>query len=59
MTRQERIDELRWLDNVGMLDGLDLLNMSEEEFSKLEAEALEYTSNRATAWEKEFRREKE
>ena len=58
MTRPERIAELRWFDNVGMLDGLDLDNMSEEDFSKLEAEVVKYSANRANAWANAFKEKK-
>lgn len=58
MTRQKRIDDLKVCDNTGMLDGLDLANLSEEDFSKLEEEVFEYSASRAKTWEQQFTQKK-
>lgn len=49
-TRDERINELKIIDNVGMLDGIDLYRLTDEEFDRLELEVVEYAKKRLEAW---------
>lgn len=49
-TRYDRINELRIIDNVGMLDGIDLFQLTDEEFDELESEIVDYANRRLEAW---------
>ena len=51
-SRVDRITDLKIIDNVGMLDGIDLEALSDEEFDKLEAQVVEYSNKRVEAWGK-------
>jgi hypothetical protein len=55
-SREDRITDLKVVDNVGMLDGIDLDSLSDEEFDLLEDEVCTYAVNRAAAWEKQFKK---
>jgi hypothetical protein len=50
LSREDRINELRVIDNVGMLDGVDLENLTEDEFDRLENDVISYSKKRLKAW---------
>ena len=54
MTTEERITNLKNDDTVGITDGIDLENLSEEDLCKLEEEVFRYNSSRTAAWTKDF-----
>jgi hypothetical protein len=50
LTREEMVQEMVWHDNVGMLDDVDLDNLSDDELRSLRAEIIVYFINRQRAW---------
>jgi hypothetical protein len=58
LSRKDRIINLKVIDNVGQTDGVDLLALSEEDFSRLEEEVMDYASSRADAWKNAFENKK-
>ena len=54
LSRKDRIINLKVIDNVGQTDGIDLLALSDEDFSRLEEEVMDYASSRADAWKNAF-----
>lgn len=50
LTREELVQEMVWHDNVGMLDDVDLEQLSDDELRDLRAEIIVYFINRQRAW---------
>lgn len=55
MTKQELIDEIVWLDNVGQTDNIDLNSLTKLELKKLYDEVLDYSSTRQNKWVEQYR----
>lgn len=56
LTREQMIEEMIWHDNVGMLDGVNLEQLSNDEIRDLRAEIIVYFINRQSAWSSVYER---
>jgi len=59
MKKQDLIQQIQVLDNVGETDGLDLKKMKKKELEILYYSIADYAYSRQKAWEKQFKRKDE